>query len=141
MLNEGIRWDYNYESGNDIRRDPFHEHFLRQTVHPYHYLMYIWERHPTSKIDCHIPGFEAPDYLRERSRKRTYADAKSKIDTFFLTIKNNFEAENTTQMFMGISSYMPLELFYINNLLNRSPWNRYFFNEKFYIKNKDEMAA
>lgn len=53
MLNEGIRWDYNYESGNDIRRDPFHEHFLRQTVHPYHYLMYIWERHPTSKIDFH----------------------------------------------------------------------------------------
>lgn len=96
MLHQGITWDYNYESGNDIRRDPFHEHIVRQTMHPYHYLMYIWERHPTSKVDFHQPGFEAPDYLRERVRKRPYAEVKSKIDTFWLTIKNNYEAENTS---------------------------------------------
>lgn len=40
---------------------------------------------------------------------------------------------------MGISSYMPLELLYINNLLKRSAWNRYFFNEKYYIKDYDEI--
>lgn len=28
-LNEALTWDYNYESGNDMRRDPFHEHFVR----------------------------------------------------------------------------------------------------------------
>lgn len=68
-------------------------------------------------------------------------DAKSKMDTFFMTIKNNFEAENTTLVHFGISSFMPLELFYINNLLNRSIWNRYFFNEKFYVNKKDEAKA
>lgn len=41
-------------------------------------------------------------------------------------------------MFMGISSYMPLELTYINNLMMRSAWNRYFFNEKIYITDKEE---
>ena len=109
-------------------------------MHPYHYLMNIWERHPTSKVDFHQPGFEAPDYLRERVRKRPYAEVKSKIDLFWLTIKNNYEAENTTQMFMGISSFMPLELFYINNLMSRSAWNRYFFNEKVYITDEEERS-
>lgn len=139
-VEEGLRWDYLYESGNDIRRDPFHEHFVRTTMHPYHYLMFIWERHPTSKVDFHLPGFEAPDYLRERARKRTLADAYSKISTFYMMLKNNFDAEKTTRMHFGISSYMPLELVYINNLFKRSAWNRLFFNESFYVKNQDEVA-
>lgn len=29
MLQQGISWDYSYESGSDIRRDPFHEHIVR----------------------------------------------------------------------------------------------------------------
>ena len=41
-------------------------------MHPYHYLLNCWERHPTSKVDMHMNWIEAPDYLRERARKRTY---------------------------------------------------------------------
>lgn len=138
MLHQGITWDYAYESGNDIRRDPFHEHFLRESMHPYHYLMYYWERHPSSKVDTHLIGFEAPDYLRERTRKRPYAAVKSKIDTFWLTHKNNYDAENTNYMFFGIGSPIPLDLLYVNNLFLRSAWNRYFFNEQVYITPESE---
>lgn len=131
-LDEGITWDYLHESGNDIRRDPFHENFVRQMMHPYHYLMYIWERHPTSKVDFHIPGFEAPDYLREPARKRTYHEAKDKIDLFYMAINNNFKAENTPLFNIGVGSYVVLEGFYIHNFFSRAAWNRYFFNEKTY---------
>lgn len=75
------------EQGHHMKRDPFHENFVRQTMHPYHYLMNIWNSHATSKVDFHIVGFEAPDYLRDEARKRTYFQAFPKFEAFTRVMK------------------------------------------------------
>lgn len=59
-LKEGLGHDEIFETSEEIRRDPFHEHFMREAMHPYHFLLNIWKRHPHSKVDFYLPGFEMP---------------------------------------------------------------------------------
>lgn len=60
------------ETDAELSRGAFHEHFLRECMHPYHLNINKMKREAYHKIDTYLRGFEAPEYLRGPATRRTY---------------------------------------------------------------------
>lgn len=87
-------------------------------MHPYHVLLNLWQRHAHSKVDFYMPGFEMPDYVQDELKKRTFYEARGKLDLLYKMIINNYFAEDTQVTYWGNGSWMPFELLLCNNLLS-----------------------
>lgn len=81
----------------------------------------------------YLPGFEMPDYVQSDLKKRTYKDARGKLELLYQMILQNYQAEHTQVSHWGMGSWIVLELLTIHNLFNKMAWNRLFFNEELYI--------
>ena len=113
----------------ELRRDPLYEHMFRESMHPLQFEMARWRRLRYFKVDDCIKGFEAPDYLKEEARKRTYIQSLANITKFRHFFEHNYANEITPQTYMYKGSVVVLELFMIYGITSRNAWTRYFFNE------------
>ncbi len=138
-LQRGLSFDDTMEDENDLRRDPAHEHFMRETLHPYHFLLNKWKRAAYHKVDFYLGGFEAPDYIREPARKRTLIQARDKMIAFYRLLETNYDYESTEVSYWGRGQIIVLELVNFYNSSLRIAWNRYFYNEDTYIDPSEEL--
>ena len=137
-LQRGIAFDQILmETDMELFRCPFHEHFMRESTHPYHHTLNKWSRFAYSKVDTYLRGFEAPEYLREPVRQRTYMECKEKIDTFHEMLVKNYENEKTiaNHWYRGSMALLELAIFY--NSILKMGWNRLFYNEEEYLSTQD----
>lgn len=137
-IQRGISFDQiMMETDMELYRCPFHEHFLRETTHPYHYSLNKWSRFAYSKIDTYLRGFEAPDHIKNEVKNRTYVDCKEKIDTFHEMLAKNYNNEKTFLNHYYRGSMVILELAIFYNSTMRIAWNRLFYNEEMYLDTKE----
>lgn len=123
----------------ELARSPFHEHFVRETTHPYHVSLNKWSRFAYNKVDMFLKGFEAPEYLREPVRQRRYLDCVDKVFSFHEMLVKNYENEKTlsNHWFRGSIAILELFMFYGSTL--RMGWNRLFYNEEEYISTDEYL--
>lgn len=117
---------------DDFRRNPFFEHIVRESTHPYQTLLFLWRRQRYFKVDMALKGFEAPQYIKEEARQRTFFDSFVNIYRWKHFVAHNYEGEITPVTYMYNGTRVILELFMIYGLTSRLAWSRYFFNEERY---------
>lgn len=123
--------------GEEMRRDPLFEHVLRESTNPTMFNMYKWRRERYFKVDGAVKGFEAPDYLKEEGRQRSFIDSFANIYRFRHFLHHNYTNDMTSKTHWYRGTSVLLEFFVINGMTSRNAWNRYFFNEKHYYTPAD----
>lgn len=116
----------------EFRRGAYFEHIQRESTHPYQHLLYGWRRQRYFKVDTALKGFEAPQYIKEEARQRTFFDSFVNIYKWQQFVDQNYNSELTGSTYMYNGTRSIFELFMIYGLLSRSSWNRLFFNERRY---------
>lgn len=119
-------------SDTDLRRSPFYEHMVRETCHPYQYLMQKYKRMRYFKVERIIQGFYVPEHLREEAKKRTWAHALAAMDEWNNFVYKNYASELTPTTYDSRGKINPLELFNQYGLFKNDGWEKYFFNEDDY---------
>jgi len=108
LAQRGESWDDRIVSSQMDIRDPFHENIVRQTMHPYFFLLTRYKKDAFSKIDSYLRGFEAPDYMREPAERQTFFKSSGKFYAFHKMSTMNFEAEATPVMYIAKGIAQPL---------------------------------
>lgn len=118
--------------GWELRRDVLNEHIFRESLHPFLREMIRYRHLRFQKVEDAVMGFEAPDYIREEVRKRTFIQGMGNMMTWRHFYQQNYENDQTPISTMFHNSRNILEIVYLVGGTERNAWNRYFFNEKHY---------
>lgn len=116
----------------EIRRDPLWEHAVRESMNPMMREIPRYRKMRYFKVDFGVKGFEAPDYIKEEARKRTYFQSLSNLATFRHFFKQNYQNDQTPNSVYIRTSLVILELALYYGVTSRNAWNRYFWNEVHY---------
>lgn len=141
LIQRGIPFeDFMIITENEARRGILNEQANRESMHPYNFQITNWRRVGYSKVDMSLNGFEAPNYIADYVKKQTYLEMANKVLDYRHFLMSNYYADMTPISYMGSGSIVILEITIVNNLFNRSAWNRYFFNEEEYIDSRKYVA-
>lgn len=116
----------------EIRRDPLFEHAMRESLHPMMRELVRYRKQRYFKVDYGLKGFEAPDYIKEEARRRTFFKSLSNHITFRHFFKQNYQNDQTPQTIYIRTSMVVIELALLHGVCSRNAWSRYFWNEIHY---------
>ena len=131
----------------DMRRDPFVENMMRESLHPMYYNLHKYRRVRFNKVDHAVTGFEAPEYLKAEARKRTYIESLTNLTKMMHFIFQDYQSDLTPNSYFFTGNVAIFEFMTMHNMMNPNAWTRYFFNEKHYhsmqnyIKETDKEPA
>lgn len=102
----------------ELRRDVLFEHMVRESCHPYHYILKARRRERYWRIERGNRGFFVPDFIRNEAKTQTYRD----FQRLFLEWKT-FKHENyMSDMTPTARSTVMPQIFSIDRLLNYGIW-------------------
>lgn len=116
----------------ELRKGTFHENILRESCHPYQWLFFRYRRMRYYKIERCLQGFFVPDWLRQESSKRTWADALKLENKWNEFVFSNWMSDMTPATYFGRGKRLVLEFMSLYGIWRAEAWERIFLNEKRY---------
>lgn len=122
--------DFFLHKDRELRRCYIFETVLRQSCHPYQWVLFRRRRARYYKVERGLRGCYVPEFIRQEAESRLLVDTVQNKQEWSDFMYNNYISDMTPCTRPSIiPKLIPLELFNQYKLFSNDGWERYFFNE------------
>ena len=122
------------------RREELQEHVKRENVNPWVLIEHDIMRQRYWKIVKFIPGYESPEEIVQETHSKAIIENKDLTEAF-RSIRNEYHKEMTPNVYQWRSRRYILDILIFHNLIDRDTWNRMFYNEAYYVQEKEDAET